>query len=262
MNRGLNQEYDTIGLASMQLKCIVGIHPHERIAPQPLHVELELHFDRRPNAFGTSLTDSVDYSVVAGEVAFILHVGKFRLLETAAEALCHQLLAPAPPDRPSRRPAAVSIRIQKPLALNGAAEPWIGITRHAQEMAYGKEVNHFGEVDIVHENDDCGIYLLRIPPRAKIPAHYHAEMDEGELVVSDGLMLQNEPVLAGVAHVWPKNFVHEYENRTDAERSILCVNAPKFIPSDERLVEPEALKRTELQSPAPYAKRFYGLETE
>jgi hypothetical protein len=87
-------------------------------------------------------------------------------------------------------------------------------------------------------------------------------MDEGELVVSDGLMLQNEPVLAGVAHVWPKNFVHEYENRTDAERSILCVNAPKFIPSDERLVEPEALKRTGLQSPAPHAKRFYGLETE
>ncbi|MBL6865961.1 MAG: dihydroneopterin aldolase, partial [Flavobacteriales bacterium] len=78
MNRELNQEYDTIGLASMQLECVVGIHAHERMAPQPLHVALELHFDRRPNAFGTSLADSVDYSVVAGEVAFILHVGKFR----------------------------------------------------------------------------------------------------------------------------------------------------------------------------------------
>ena len=262
MNRELNQEYDTIGLASMQLECVVGIHAHERMAPQPLHVALELHFDRRPNAFGTSLADSVDYSVVAGEVAFVLQVGKFRLLETAAEALCHQLLAPAPPDRPSRRPAAVSLRLQKPLALNGAAEPWIGITRNAEEMAYGKEVNHFGEVDIVHENDDCGIYLLRIPPGAKIPAHYHAEMHEGELVVSNGLMLQNEPVLAGIAHVWPKHFVHEYENPTDVERSILCVNSPKFIPSDERLVEPEVLNRSGLQSPVPHAQRFYGLETE
>ena len=262
MKRELNQEYDTIGLASMQLECVVGIHPHERITPQALHVALELHFERRPNAFGTSLTDSVDYSVVAGEVAFILQVGKFRLLETAAEALCHHLLSPAPPDRPSRRPAAVSIRIQKPLALNGAAEPWVGITRHADEVAYGKEVNHFGEVDILHENDDCGIYLLRIPPGAKIPAHYHVEMDEGELVVSDGLMLQNEPVLPGIAHIWPKNFVHEYENPTDVERSILCVNAPKFIPSDERLVESQVLNRSGLQSPVPHAKRFYGFETD
>ena len=52
-------------------------------------------------------------------------------------------------------------------------------------MEYGKEVNHFGEVDIWHENDDCGIYLLRIPPGATIPAHFHAEMEEGELIMSD-----------------------------------------------------------------------------
>ena len=153
----MNDSYDTIGLAGMHLECIVGIHPHERITTQPLNIDVELHFERRPNQFGESLADSVDYSVVAGQVAFVLEVGKFQLLETAAEALCHLLLAPSPPDRPSRRPASVGIRIQKPRALNGLAEPWISIVRHASEMEYGKEVNHFGEVDIWHENDDNGL---------------------------------------------------------------------------------------------------------
>ncbi len=256
------KEFDTVGLTAMQLECIVGIHPHERTAPQPLHIELEMHFDRKPNAFGKTLADSVDYSVVAGEVAFALEVGKFRLLETAAEALCHLLLAPAPPDRPARRPNAVSIRIQKPLALDGLAEPWIAITRYAHEVEYTKEINHFGEVDILHENEDCGIYLLRIPAGAKIPAHDHALMEEGELIISNGLLLQNEPAKAGVAHLWPKGFVHEYVNPTDTERSILCVNAPKFIPSDERIVNVNDIPEFVLQNPSPFAKRFYGLETE
>ena len=253
----MNDSYDTIGLAGMHLECIVGIHPHERITTQPRNIDVELHFERRPNQFGESLADSVDYSVVAGQVAFVLEVGKFQLLETAAEALCHLLLAPSPPDRPSRRPASVGIRIQKPRALNGLAEPWISIVRHASEMEYGKEVNHFGEVDIWHENDDCGIYLLRIPPGASIPAHFHAEMEEGELIMSDGLLLQNQPVEAGMAHIWPKHFVHEYSNPTDLERSILCVNAPKFIPSDEQLVQ-----NAELLSPSAHSKRFYGLQKE
>ena len=253
----MNEAYDTIGLSEMQLECIVGIHEHERTTPQPLRIGVELHFERQPNAFGASLAESVDYSVVAGQVSFVLEIGKFRLLETAAEAICHLLLAPSPPDRPSRRPSSVSIRIQKPLALNGLAEPWVAITRHSNEVQYGKEVNHFGEVDLLHENDDCGIYLLRIPPGAKIPAHFHAEMDEGELVMSDGLLLQSQPIQEGMAHSWPKAFVHEYHNPTEHERSILCVNVPKFNPADERLVQ-----NADLQSPAPYAKRFFGVETE
>ena len=72
------KDFDTVGLTAMHLECIVGIHPHERLTPQPLKIELELHFDRRPNAFGKTLSDSVDYSVVAGEVAFVFEVGKFQ----------------------------------------------------------------------------------------------------------------------------------------------------------------------------------------
>jgi hypothetical protein len=82
-------------------------------------------------------------------------------------------------------------------------------------------------------------------------------MEEGELIMSDGLLLQKQPVEAGMAHIWPKHFVHEYSNPTDLERSILCVNAPKFIPSDERLVQ-----NAELLSPSAHAKRFYGLQKE
>ena len=50
-----------------------------------------------------------------------------------------------------------------------------------------------------------------------------------------------------MAHTWPRNFPHRYENRTDLEQSFLCIDRPAFIPTDEIEVEiPLAdLKRTE-----------------
>ena len=64
-------------------------------------------------------------------------------------------------------------------------------------------------------------------------------MEEHELVLSDGLLLQGSPVKAGTAHAWPKDFPHVYDNPTEQVRSILCIDRPKFIPEDEVLVEGE-----------------------
>lgn len=230
----LNAEHhDMITLESLQVQCIVGIHPHERIAPQPLEVQVKLYLHRRPGQFGERLEESVDYGYVLGDVAFLLENAQFKLLETAAEAICGMVLGPQAPDRPAARPAAMEVLIRKPLALGGLAIPSVCITRRPEELAVGLERNGFGEVDILHESEDCGVYRLRIAPRSGIPKHYHEQMGEAELVMSDGLLLQGNPVWAGLGHVWPKGFVHAYDNPTDVERSILCINRPAFIPSDE-----------------------------
>ena len=247
--------YDVIALDDLHLQCIVGIHPHERIKKQPLEVGVRLYLERRPGAFGASLEDSIDYGFIAGDVAFVLENGRFQLLETAAEALCAAVLGPQAPDRHAARPAAMAVTIRKPLALGGQALPSVSITRRAEELRFSLENNAFGQVDVLHESDDCGVYRLKISPHGGIPKHYHEVMGEAELVMSDGLLLQGAAVGAGLGHVWPNGFVHAYENPTDEERSILCINRPAFIPSDEIPAAVDA----PLLPVADYRKRYFGL---
>lgn len=247
--------WDVVALEALNLRCIVGIHPDERIQPQPLEVAVKLFLPRRPGRFGESLEDSVDYGFVAGDIRFLLEHGRFRLLETAAEAVCSTILGPPAPDRPACRPSAMEVTLRKPLALGGAALPVISIVRWADECVYGVEHNAFGRVDVLHESDDCGVYRLRISPGDEIPPHHHDIMAEAELIMSDGLLLQGQAVGAGLGHVWPKGFVHAYRNSTAEERSILCINRPRFIPSDEVLDAPDA----PLAPVYDFRKRYFGL---
>ena len=79
--------HDIIALQDLRVTCLVGIHPHERITPQPLVVQLKLYFERKPGHFGRTLAESLDYGFVCGDVAFLLEAGQFQLLETAVEAI-------------------------------------------------------------------------------------------------------------------------------------------------------------------------------
>ena len=95
------------------------------------------------------------------------------------------------------------------------------------------EQNNFGQVDVVFENEDCGLYRLRIAPFAKIPVHMHKMMSEAELVASDNLSLQGKPVKSGTSIKWPQGFPHCYINLGGNEQLVLCIDKPAFNPSDE-----------------------------
>jgi dihydroneopterin aldolase len=154
-----------------------------------------------------------------------------------------------PPSADVPRPTidAVEVKLSKLVALSGAAIPTLEIRRDRSDYSFTTEEKSFGFVDIVFETRECGVYRERIHPHTILPTHIHRHLDESELVLGDGLWLQNEPVSAGMAHTWPRNFPHRYENRTDLEQSFLCIDRPAFIPTDEIEVEiPLAdLKRTE-----------------
>ena len=115
--------------------------------------------------------------------------------------------------------------------------PVVTVLRHAEEMQYGIEHNDFGHVDILHENQDCGCTCCTSRPVVKSPPT-STKSWEAELVMSRGLLLQGQPVDGGIAHLWPLEFVHQYDNPTDTTRTILCVNRPKFDPADEICARP------------------------
>lgn len=83
----------TIIIRDLDVRCVVGLLPHERETEQRLSLDLDLELDFGPAARSESLGSTVDYATVAREVAAQIRRRRYRLLETLAVETCHALLA-------------------------------------------------------------------------------------------------------------------------------------------------------------------------
>lgn len=235
MTRARFDDLDKIRVEGLRVDCIVGILPEERTREQPLRVDLELRTDTREAGHSGRISQTVDYDRVSREVAHLLRFRRYRLLEMAAHELCAMLLGVHP------TVAQVRLRLTKPHALIGRAEgASVEIVRQAEDFPRGFEDNDFGQVEILYESREAGLYLLHVDPGRGIPSHYHAQMRELEWCVAgslerDGVALRD---LAPVA--WPHGRVHRYDNPSDERATLFCCDVPPFIREDEIVVDPNA----------------------
>ena len=228
---------DTIAIRGLSLDCVVGVYPRERATPQPLKVDAELFVDTEHAAQSERLSHSVDYEAVTRQVTFLLESCRFRLLETAAHVLARCLLAePAPGERRAQI-QALRLRLTKPGALGQAAVPSLEIEREASWVKISHEHKPFGVVDVIHEGREAGIYRLNVAPGRTIPLHVHRRMREAELMLGDGLLCCGQRVPRGTINRWRHDQPHSYANPTQRHQSILCVDAPCFIETDEIRVD-------------------------
>jgi mannose-6-phosphate isomerase-like protein (cupin superfamily)/dihydroneopterin aldolase len=196
-------------------------------------LDAELCLDTEAAARRERLRLSVDYAAIGGQLAFLLRSCRFRMLETAAHALCCYLLAPPALGERRAQLARVRLTLIKPTALSGIAVPSLEIERDASWVRLGHEDKPFGTVDVIHETKDAGIYRLNIAPQQSIPLHVHNVMQESEMVLSRGLLCQGKPIAPGTVHRWPKGAAHCYHNPTRRYQTILCVDSPPFTQDDE-----------------------------
>ena len=224
---------DFIELRDLEVHCVVGVYPSERQVPQPLRLDVTMGLDTELAARKESLSASVNYADICNQLRFLLQSCRFRMLETAAHALACYLLAPPGPGERRARLQRVRVRLEKPHVLGGLAVPSLTIERDAGFAEVVQEHKPFGSVDVIHETRDAGIYRLNIAPGAEIPLHQHQLMQESEMVLGDGLWCQGRPVLQGTVHRWPRGAAHCYSNPSERHQSILCVDSPRFIESDE-----------------------------
>ncbi|MDP1821847.1 MAG: dihydroneopterin aldolase [Archangium sp.] len=246
----MKRQLDRLSLRGMRFDCIVGLFDFERNTPQPVDLAVTLHFDTREAARHGKLVQTIDYSRLLGELRFILTATRFRLLESAAEAVAAWVLAAPSLDAPRPQVEQVDVCLSKLVALSGAAVPTLEIHRDRSDFPVKTEPKSFGFVDVIFETKECGVYRERIHPKTTLPTHVHQHLDESELVLGSGFLLQGQPVEAGVAHTWPRGFPHRYENITDIEQSFLCIDRPSFIHTDEvevpvpvsQLTRPEAVR--------------------
>ncbi len=219
---------DRIEIDGLRLGCIVGVRPEERDREQEIVVDLALGLDLRDAGRSSRIAETVDYDQATHQIAALLKFRRYWLIENAAEEVAAMLLGVHP------RIEAVDVRIAKPGALTGrAAAAAVSISRKRADYPRGHETTPWGEVEILLETRDAGLYLLHVDGGREIPRHHHKIMRELEWLVRGDLLQAAEPVASGAPVVWPRGMAHSYRNATEERATLFCCDCPPFIPGDE-----------------------------
>jgi dihydroneopterin aldolase len=80
-----------IALTSLEIICIIGALPHERITEQAIEIDLEFTPLQHSFISTDSLIDTIDYTKVAAVCSEVAHKGQFHLLENLAHAIAQAL---------------------------------------------------------------------------------------------------------------------------------------------------------------------------
>lgn len=129
MSRSHLEDFDKISVRSLKVDCIIGLHAHEKRQCQPLVIDVDFYLDTRIAAKSCRINHTADYSLIASEISFVLKHSRFKLIESAVEAISQLILSRQFLDQAAAPLEAVRVSMTKPVALDGWAVPSIDILR-------------------------------------------------------------------------------------------------------------------------------------
>ena len=101
---------DYIHIRDLELECIVGILPEERLRPQPVRINLRLGCDLAAAGNSDDISQTVDYRQVRARVIELVVNSRFGLIEKLAQKIAESVL-----EVPGI--ASVQVILDKPRAL-------------------------------------------------------------------------------------------------------------------------------------------------
>ena len=219
---------DYIHINQLLIKCVIGIYPEELKAEQPVFADVRLGLNVSQAGRSGKISHTCDYERIANEISTLLKFRRYRLLEMAVEEVSAMLFGV------HEKIEIVELRLEKPMALrNRAKSAAIEIRRCRQDFPRKKEKASFGDVDVLLETADAGLYLLNIHKGNEIRLHYHEVMRELEWRVSGDIMRNGEKMMGYDAVTWAKKQQHTYKNIGQQCATLFCCDVPAFVPEDE-----------------------------
>ncbi|MBC7533896.1 MAG: dihydroneopterin aldolase [Oligoflexus sp.] len=208
---------DAITLRDLAVQCVIGVHPEEKIRPQALRLDVRLYLDTAPAAMSGILSRTIDYSLVAKQLSFILTHSRFRLLESAAEALALFLLTPPQDDHPIIQ--AVDIEIKKPEALGGLSEPSIRIFRDLDNRPVWQQKEIAAISNILFQVPEAVIERIVVAPGQTLIM----ELGSGLALMTEsyGFTVNDKIVTAGTS--LPAHQAVSISNSDERPKSIIAV---------------------------------------
>jgi dihydroneopterin aldolase len=217
---------DRVEIEQLEVECIVGIRPEERDSPQPLVVDLALEYELHEAGRSGRIGDTCDYAQLAREVTALLEFRRYKLLEVAAAEIGAMVLG-------LHHGTKLELRLGKPNAIANARRAGVSVVRTPADYPRRREASRFGEVEVLLETREAGLYLLHVEAQHEIPRHRHEVMGELEWLVEGTLVQDGIVVEPCVPRAWAKGFVHGYANPTTRRATLFCCDTPPFVPHDE-----------------------------
>lgn len=115
---------DRLLITDLVLQASIGIHAHEKTAPQRVRINVELEVDGDARAIGDDIGNVVSYEHIVGRIKALIAAGHINLVETLAERIADICLVDPRARRARVRvekldvepaAAAVGVEIERPL---------------------------------------------------------------------------------------------------------------------------------------------------
>lgn len=118
---------DLIFIDGYRGETVIGIHPSELHATQPLHIDLVAGLPRAGACASDCIADTIDYGVVRGRLDELMHDHGVQLLEALAERIARLLLI-------DFGAAWVRVRITKPRKFDNVQAVGVQIERRRSDL--------------------------------------------------------------------------------------------------------------------------------
>lgn len=119
---------DKLELCGLEVACIIGDRPEERLCEQRLTVDVSLALDLAAVTANDALSDTVDYVTLAETVRAALSQARCRMIECAADRVARVCLA-------DPRVKGVRVRVEKPGVISGLRAAAVVVERRRTEAA-------------------------------------------------------------------------------------------------------------------------------
>ena len=73
---------NTISIVDLEVTCIIGIHPSERVKQQTLLLDINLDVDIGDSAFADEIDETIDYTIIAEMATKLAVAKKYNLIES------------------------------------------------------------------------------------------------------------------------------------------------------------------------------------
>jgi FolB domain-containing protein len=115
-------QLDTVRIEQLELDCIIGINPWERLTKQRITIDIELNSDLSAAGQSDAIEDTINYRTIAKAVTTEIEASSYGLVEALATRVAEICLE-------DTRTQSVEVTVRKPGAVRKAAAVGVVIRR-------------------------------------------------------------------------------------------------------------------------------------
>jgi len=126
MQTNNDKSLDTVRIERLELDCIIGINPWERLTKQQITVDIEIDTDLSAAGNSDSIEDTINYRTIAKTVTHEIEKSDYGLVESIGAKIADICLK-------DDRVFSVKVTVRKPGAVRKASAVGIVIRRNRAE---------------------------------------------------------------------------------------------------------------------------------